>query len=368
MRRSLDCDSNVSVNTPEWQSIRALRAVPTGLAAADAHRRRTFAAALRQAQELANAAQVAGYAAKPLPLFYSLSQAGRAIAAAHLPGQWVLRGHGLRIRGETPDALLRTVVEPAGTGSNSFTGVATAVGSPVLHGGAELGALWAANPDLLELPIPAIAGAWPRALEVPISFQNWSDLGESESDYMAGPVTTEGTWEVSVDLPGETGREIAEAVKSYPTLGDVFAMKQGTQGTERAGPDDRVSRGADGRGVMRVHLAVEVPTNTNRAYLSARSRATASVVEIDERHPQYPPPLVGFALPDIAGGPSPFPLLLWWALLLGLSSLARYEPAAWAAAIDLDSSELAVSLERVLDVASERVPMRILRSLQPTHV
>jgi hypothetical protein len=61
-------------------------------------------------------------------------------------------------------------------------------------------------------------------------------------------------------------------------------------------------------------------------------------------------------------------LLLWWALLLGLSSLARYEPAAWAAAIDLDSSELAVSLERVLDVASERLPMRILRSLQPTHV
>lgn len=55
--------------------------------------------------------------------------------------------------------------------------------------------------------------------------------------------------------------------------------------------------------------------------------------------------------------------MLWWALLLGLSSLARYDPARWTAAIDLDASDLAVSFERVLDIAEQRVPARILEAL-----
>jgi len=93
-------------------------------------------------------------------------------------------------------------------------------------------------------------------------------------------------------------------------------------------------------------------------------RSFASIIEIDEGHPNYPSPfLVGFALPAIAGRASPFPLLLWWALLLGLSSLTRYEPATWTKAIDLDKSDLAVSLERVLDVARQRLPGRILEGL-----
>ncbi|WP_371878886.1 YaaC family protein [Amycolatopsis roodepoortensis] len=56
--------------------------------------------------------------------------------------------------------------------------------------------------------------------------------------------------------------------------------------------------------------------------------------------------------------------MLWWALLLGLSSLTRYEPAAWSAAIDLDASELAVPLEQVLEIAEDRLPTRILESLR----
>ncbi len=62
-----------------WPEIRGLRAVPPGLAASDDARRETFNAALQQAQELAHASDAVGYAAKPLPLFYSLSQAGRAM-------------------------------------------------------------------------------------------------------------------------------------------------------------------------------------------------------------------------------------------------------------------------------------------------
>jgi hypothetical protein len=52
----------------------------------------------------------------------------------------------------------------------------------------------------------------------------------------------------------------------------------------------------------------------------------------------------------------PSQLVTLWALLFGLSSLARYHPALWVQALDPDSSELAVPLEDGLDVALERAP------------
>ena len=86
-----------------------------------------------------------------------------------------------------------------------------------------------------------------------------------------------------------------------------------------------------------------------------------SSVEIAEAFPRWPDPhLVGIVQPAIGGGPSPSPLMLWWALLLGLSSLVRYYPAVWVRAIDLDESILASPLRQVLDVAIERVPARVL--------
>jgi len=56
-------------------------------------------------------------------------------------------------------------------------------------------------------------------------------------------------------------------------------------------------------------------------------------------------------------------LLTWWALLFGLSMLARYEPAGWAAALAVESSELAVPLEELLDIALDRVPELIFDAL-----
>lgn len=345
-----------------WQSIRALRAAPTGLAAADPDRRATFVASLRQAEELAEAARVAGYAARPLPLFYCLSQAGRAIAAAHLATPWQLRGHGLSVTA-AQDSILQTTVKPAGPGGDSFRGVASAIGSPALGGSVSLGALWAANPDLRATPLPESAGRWPRALEIPIGALRLRSLG-GQADPMRQPVTTSGTVEVSVDVPGITGAEIAKALEPYPTLSDAFGIKQGPSGGEPAGQGDTVVRCPDHDGVMRATIGKPAPRQMLMAEWWARQRELASIVEIDERHPRYPDPhLVGFALPQIAHAPSPHPLMLWWALLLGLSSLARYEPAAWTGAIDLDASPLAVSLERVLDLAAGRVPFRVHQAL-----
>lgn len=62
------------------------------------------------------------------------------------------------------------------------------------------------------------------------------------------------------------------------------------------------------------------------------------------------------------------PLMTWWALLFGLSMLARYEPAGWAQALDLDSSSIAAPVIRCLDIAVERVPELVLGGLLGNHV
>lgn len=88
------------------------------------------------------AAERVGHAARPLPLFYALSQAGRAIAAAHLDDPaWRLAGHGLRTdpKDAASDVLRRVIVPAAATTTklatgrrDSFGGVAAAVGSGTL--------------------------------------------------------------------------------------------------------------------------------------------------------------------------------------------------------------------------------------------
>jgi YaaC-like Protein len=67
-----------------------------------------FVSALEQAEQLMNAAAAVGPAASPLLLFYAVSQAGRAIAAARLDDPWRLAGHGLKTSG----ALEASVSQP----------------------------------------------------------------------------------------------------------------------------------------------------------------------------------------------------------------------------------------------------------------
>jgi hypothetical protein len=155
------------VTSASWRAIQGLRAAPTGSAIDDDERRRIFTAALNQAEELAVAASAVGYAARPLLQFYSLSQAGRAIAAAHLTDRAELMGHGLSFAYD-PEVILRsTVAPPKGQKRNgAFQDVAMATGSPLLENSAELGALWAANPDLQQVPIPD-GDRWPLRWHAP---------------------------------------------------------------------------------------------------------------------------------------------------------------------------------------------------------
>jgi hypothetical protein len=80
----------------EWavRQLRWTRSSPPGRAGEEAVRASVYVAALQQFEELLSAARHTGPASCPLPLFYALSQAGRAIVAAH--GNFEqLYGHGL---------------------------------------------------------------------------------------------------------------------------------------------------------------------------------------------------------------------------------------------------------------------------------
>jgi hypothetical protein len=131
--------------------------------------------ALEQAEQLMRAANDVGPAASPLLLFYALSQAGRAIAAARLDDIWRLAGHGLKAPApaDPSTGLLGRVVRPdararSTSRRHAFAGIAEATGSGPLTGAVELGAVWAAIPDLMPpIPQPPLQGdMWIRPLRV----------------------------------------------------------------------------------------------------------------------------------------------------------------------------------------------------------
>jgi hypothetical protein len=68
-------------------------------------------------------------------------------------------------------------------------------------------------------------------------------------------------------------------------------------------------------------------------------------------------------LPRLNGKDAPAPLMLWWLLLFGLSSVARYDPELWVAVLDVNTSEQAVPLEAALDEALDVLPELILTAL-----
>jgi hypothetical protein len=58
------------------------------------------------------------------------------------------------------------------------------------------------------------------------------------------------------------------------------------------------------------------------------------------------------------------PLVAWWALLFGLSIVARYEPGTWVETLAIDSSDLAADLESLLEEALLAIPQLVLEALE----
>jgi hypothetical protein len=315
--------------------IRAMRAMPAGRANAHDERRAVFSAALGQFDELLDAAAAVGPASRPLPLYYALNQAGRAIAATMLMSDrpWRPRGHGLSISLPDGGALQDTTITPQRGGSFHMLAEAIRALPPASLGVSPLSAatalrnVWAAIPGLDR---PGLGGGCPRAL--PLEFGSLRPSPTSASLMLA-------EWPPVDDSKLRLQEFLAE---TYPGAADgleVQSIRPGESGGMAAARAQLAWKKADG---------TQLPIWTGAtSYLSPASL---------------------WLIPKLSSGDTLPPILLWWCLLQALSSLARYHPAEWTAALDPDRSQWAVSIEKALRLGLEVVPRLVLMTLSPGAV
>lgn len=309
------------------REIRATRATPPGKASHEGLRREIYGAAIQQFEELLEAAANVGPASRPLPLFYALSQAGRAIVAAHGDDPEVF-GHGLTEdkSGTGVTNLLQFRVQPARTRTGLFNAVARATHSGEVTGSVPLGAVWAATPNTHRLPPGAWQDDWATAL-------------------MFGRVVS-----------GATGKTVSA---------EILSMSGPPEPNGVAGVEQRLKRyptlPAD---ASKTVPAVEDVTESGHWMIGSSWSLEGEWQTLDAVAPE-----VGLdggrwlipRLPDESQLLSP--LMLWWLLLFGLSLLARYKPALWVDALAVDGSDHAVPLEVLLDQAVEALPGLIYPAL-----
>ncbi len=331
-----------------WWALRGLRANPPGWAGLPA-RRLTFGTALEQCEQLFAASKSVGYAARPLTLFYALSQAGRAVAAAFEmdDARWRLRGHGIGASDLDADRLWD--VELVGQRNGSFVQVAHLLGSPSLPEPTRLGDVWAAMPTHLSRLPPDAHSV--RALQV----QREVMRGQQEfggPEVYSEAIQLSPAWlyglDPAIEFDDDPRRALDEHLARFPTL----------QGYKHPLPDDRPPQ---------FHPTAVAGELGVRLMWDADGMLEA---HREERIRRMCAPTTDGSLwvsPAIAGNEGPLhPLMAWWAVLFTLSMLARYEPAAWTQHRDIDASTDAIAVEALLDEALVEVPAAILAVLKHT--
>lgn len=314
--------------------IRATRAQPPGLAAGDQQRRRVYGAALDQFEELMAAAASAGSRSRPLPLFYALSQAGRAIAAAHAEQGWRLQGHGLSApeldRADVCELLIHPAPRQTKDGRrDSFAAIAELGGSEPLPAPVCLGALWASLPGACDY---LAAERWRRPLHaVPHEpgIQPAFDCSRLSADLIGLAAPSES------EARAELGEYPRAAAAELPTVQGIFPRE-----TTAFGP------------AVLIRWAIEATD------IWGWQRGRDRILPLDPLTGRrwLRPALAGAALDTLAS---------WWVLLFGLSMLARYEPGAWVRALDLDRPGVAAQLSKLLDLALDAVPLLVIAALSP---
>lgn len=301
-----------------WTYIRLSRANPPGLATKNEARRLTYSAALQQAEELLTAARSSGWASRPLPLFYALSQSARAVAAAVAEDRWELRGHGLKMKFESHP--MESLVSPRASGS--FPRISELLGSR-LSGPVALAEVWAALPTLADKPGPSEVAR-------PLYIEHVED--EYPLSAVAAPVRA------AVVFPPQLDDDhYQEVLQSYPAVAGALVMMESR----------RTSMGY-GR----------VISWPGRLEPRERFQRIRELVGVDSSSGG------GWLLPGVGEEKDLLPpFLLWWILLYGFSMLARYEPRRWRELLDVDASRWAVAVENALDVGIEALPGLLLDAL-----
>jgi YaaC-like Protein len=305
--------------------------------------------ALEQAEQMFRAAANVGPATQPLLTYYGLNQAGRAIAAAASsidPSDgWRLEGHGIHcaavaLRDSLPD--ITNWCDKEGS-RGSFVRLSEILDSPLWSKAQapRLSALWDCIPENLYTVLADDVHCAPLYI----------DHRGISSD--AHPL-------VSVNVSNFPARVIT-ATDGRQALIDYLASFPGTQDYDSY---HRTGRGADysprflhyedGRGGLYMNWLVKHGEPASHAekleFLKGRTRLY--------NEGWYFFPAVGDNVRSL------HPLMAWWALLFTLSMLARYQPAEWAAHIDVNHSRYAASLESLLRTAIESVPKLIAEAIE----
>ncbi|GIG58783.1 hypothetical protein Lfu02_31550 [Longispora fulva] len=342
-----------------WRQLRGLRMTLPGATATNAARAATFQAALEQAQQLMTAAEGAGYATRPLQLFYALSQGGRAIAAASVrlpttvsipdrenPGQfkaetiaWMLRGHGITAPATSQNRIAKVTVKADWTGL--MPGVAAAIGVQGLVPGEKvnLGDLWPLIPESNAVPLNG-SPKFPA-----LSFGGGKEPLEGSGSTYQVPIGFVPD-SVRQDI-GDDQKKLSLFLDRYPSLrGYIFPAADGNPlGWQ---PDD--SGKACSLPVYWPHPQQGDPEwgKAARELKSFRYRGSVD----------------WWAFPSVGSmAESLHPLLVWWAVLFALSMMARYEPNNWAKMIQIDVSGEANAIEHILDQALDIVPTLLLEAI-----
>jgi hypothetical protein len=301
------------------RELRWTRSDPPGLASDDAERRSIYVAALQQFEELLGAARQAGPATKALPLFYALSQAGRAIVAAH--GEFPRTfGHGL---GEVPATdgsdvpLLHREVKRRRGGHDTFGAVAAATRSGDFDGRVELGAAWVANPNSPRVSLHRWRPDWRLAL-----------LAQERQRGQGSPAGVQG-------------------IRAFPFCDPLAATSDHADSVAAGGRYPSIPESA-------TTTIQQVENDGERSW-----RAVIDWPECADSIDSVAPEIDGlrYLIPSLPGQTQMLsPLMLWWVLLFGFSIYARYHPELWVRSLDVDSDADAVGVERILEAALDHVP------------
>jgi hypothetical protein len=316
-RRIFESDSD----SPEesWRRIRALRSSPP--AGMPASRQKLFTSSLEQAQQQFEAAAHVGFESRALNLYYGLSQAGRAIAAALTPQNAgkspEVSGHGLRVadfQSARAKAFWEIRLKAEGNDDTSYGRLASLLRSAPLVSPVALGELWNMIPEL-HLDHPVGNFNQPR----------WTHKPYDRSGFPPESAFTLQATEEEMDDDATKLRAL------YPDLRDarVLKFKGGSYSEDDGIRTDEAVFSFEGR---------PDPTRRLRGSTVLMPACGSSSKTLD-------------------------PLLTWWTLLYALSMITRYKPVLWTEIIDVNRSPLAVPLETMLSKALEAVPMQIHATL-----
>jgi hypothetical protein len=318
-----------------WGLLRSTRADPPPAAKRSADRRRTYVFALEQAEQLFTAATATGPASQPLLLFYGLSQAGRAIAAADTgitDNSWNLSGHGIRAKGmDRPLHEVQAIADANG----SFVRLAELLGTPIDRGTElTLGELWNTLPDVRAWPIATPPHGRTPLLVTP----RWNGDTHPLASALVSGIPRE------VVAAGDAD-SLHRFMAGYPAAEGFSYVRLGY------GPDAAPAFSTvDPDGSGEINMNWEVPAGEDQDFLTRRATGYCGA--------QYFLPGIGTDRVVL------HPLMNWWAMLFLLSMLARYTPAQWQKHIAVDSSTVAVPLEQALNSALETVPALVMQAIR----